>query len=139
MTPDGAEVREGLDILVVDDNQDSADTLAVLLELWGHSARVVYDGECALEVAREKRPQVILLDIDLPGRNGYDVARQLVRDGLAGGPVGGSRLIAMTGFGRRRDLEASRAAGFDEHLVKPVDPSRLRQLLSELAQRIQRC
>jgi two-component system, sensor histidine kinase len=114
-------------VLVVDDNQDSAETIAMLIELWGHEAKAVHDGAAALAAAAELRPEVILLDIGLPGIDGYEVARRLRADGL-----GGKLLVAMTGYGRDEDRRLAREAGFDEHLVKPVDPNVLRELLARL-------
>ncbi|MFN3649846.1 MAG: GAF domain-containing protein [Armatimonadota bacterium] len=114
-------------ILVVDDNQDSADTLAEILEMWGAEVRVVYDGQSALAVAREFAPQVVLLDIGLPGMDGYAVARQLrEREAETGS---GLRLVALTGYGQQRDRDRSREAGFDYHLVKPVEFSALARIL----------
>jgi two-component system CheB/CheR fusion protein len=120
-----------LKVLVVDDNNDSADSLAMWLELAGHEVRTAYDGPQALAAAAELRPQVILLDIGMPGMSGYDVARRLrqhpaTRDVL---------LLAMTGWGQDEDRRLSREAGFDEHLVKPLDPQLLKDLLARLAAR----
>jgi signal transduction histidine kinase len=112
-------------ILVVDDNEDGAETLATLLGLFGHEVRIAHDGAAALAVADEYRPDVILLDIGLPGMDGYEVARRLRdRDEFRA-----TRLIALTGWGQDADRERSRSAGFDLHLVKPVDPGKLRELL----------
>jgi PAS domain S-box-containing protein len=121
--------RAALRVLVVDDNSDSADSLAVWLELTGHDVRTAYDGQQALAVARELRPDVIFLDIGMPGMSGYEVARRLreqpeTRDVL---------LLAMTGWGQEEDRRRSREAGFDEHLVKPLDPKGLEERLAELA------
>lgn len=104
-------------ILVVDDNVDSAETLAALLRLEGHDAHAVHDGERALVAARDLHPDLILLDIGLPGVNGYEVARQ-IRDDVA---LAGVRLIAVSGYGRAEDVARARAAGFDRHLAKPLD------------------
>ncbi len=106
-------------ILVVDDNVDSAESMAALLRLEGHDVRTLYAGERVAAVAREFHPQVILLDIGLPGMTGYDVARAVRADPDAGGTA--IRLIALSGYGRPEDRERARAAGFDEHLVKPVE------------------
>jgi len=108
-------------ILIVDDNVDSAESMAVLLRLEGHEALTLHEGERVVAAAREFRPDVILLDIGLPGISGYDVARA-----LRGDPeVAAVRLVAVSGYGRAEDRERARAAGFDEHLVKPVDFSAL--------------
>jgi CheY-like chemotaxis protein len=112
-------------ILVVDDNADSADTLAMLARLDGHEVWTAHTGAAALEAARAVRPEVVLLDIGLPGMDGYEVARRL-RDGAAGGPL---LLAAVTGYGQEADRNRSRQAGFDMHLVKPVEPEVLRRLL----------
>jgi signal transduction histidine kinase len=115
-----------LQILVVDDNVDGADSLQTLLCLQGHDARTAYDGPAALALAAEFCPEVVFLDIGLPGIDGYEVARRLrTQPGLAG-----TRLIALTGWGQDADRERSRQAGFDTHLVKPVDPTQLQSVLS---------
>ena len=110
-------------VLVVDDNLDSADSLALLLELEGHTVRAVYSAADALEQVGTFEPDVVLLDIGLPGMNGYDVARRMTT--LAHPP----RLVAVSGYGQREDKERSAAAGFSDHLVKPVDPMVLKKLL----------
>lgn len=113
-------------ILVVDDNHDVAESLAMLLEIEGHQVSIAHAGPAALEIARAERPEIIVLDIGLPGMNGYAVAQALRKnDALAR-----TLVIAMTGYGQQADREQSRAAGFDEHLVKPVDYEVLRKLLS---------
>ena len=113
-------------ILVVDDHHDSADSLATLLRLLGHEVRVAYDGAAGLEVAGHFHPNVGLLDIAMPGMNGHDLARRLRQE-----PSGDRLLlVAMTGFGRDEDLRQSREAGFDGHLVKPVDLAALNTLLT---------
>ncbi len=114
-------------VLVVDDNVDAADSLAMLLNSEGHEVSVAYDSAAALEVARDRQPQVLLLDIGLPGTDGYALARHLralveLRD---------ATLIAVTGYGLPEDRERSKAAGFDHHLVKPIDFEVLRVLLAE--------
>jgi PAS domain S-box-containing protein len=119
--------RQGRRVLVVDDNRDSAESIALLAEIWGHEVRTALDGPSALDIAAAYRPEVILLDIGLPGMDGYEVARQL-RQRQGGDPV----LVAMTGYGMEEDRRRSREAGFDHHLVKPVDPEGLRVLLADL-------
>jgi len=114
-------------ILVVDDNADSAESLAVVLRLRGHEVRVAHDGPAALEAALAEPPDVVLLDIGLPGMSGYDVARRL-RPRNAAGPL----LIALTGYGQPGDRARSQEAGFDLHFVKPVDLARLETALSAL-------
>ena len=117
-----------LRILVVDDNLDSARTLARLLSLMGHEARTAHDGGEAVEVAEASRPELILLDIGLPVLNGYDVARA-----IRGRPWGAAvRIVALTGWGQDGDRRRSRDAGIDDHLVKPVDPAMLERILAEI-------
>jgi PAS domain S-box-containing protein len=118
--------RPGLRVLVVDDNRDSAESIALLAEIWGHEVLTAHDGPSALETAAAHRPDVVLLDIGLPGMDGYEVARRL-REGRGEGEM---VLIAMTGYGMEEDRRRSREAGFDHHLVKPVDPEALRSLLA---------
>jgi CheY-like chemotaxis protein len=115
-------------ILVVDDNVDAAVSLARLLgRLYGQEVRVAHDGPSALEMAGAFRPEVILLDIGLPGMDGHEVARR-----LRGRPEFGRALIvALTGWGQEQDRRKSEEAGFDRHLVKPVDPEALRKLLEQ--------
>ena len=112
-------------ILVVDDNRDAADTLAALLEMAGHEVQTAYEGHKAVEKAEQFVPDVVFLDIGLPGLDGYEVARA-VR-----GCLGRStpRLIAVTGYGSRTDRERALEAGFDDHLAKPVDPGDLARAL----------
>ncbi|HVT17640.1 MAG TPA: ATP-binding protein [Thermoanaerobaculia bacterium] len=113
-------------VLVVEDNVDAAESLATLLRLWNHRVSVVHDGAAAIEVARSERPEVILLDIGLPGLDGYQVARQLREEvGLRG-----ALMVAMTGYGQPEDRRRSQEAGIHYHFVKPVEPVVLRSLLS---------
>ena len=112
-------------ILVVDDNVDAAQSLAMLLELDGHETAMAHDGQRALELAQTFKPQVILLDIGLPLMNGYEVAHRVREQ-----PWGrGIQLIAVTGWGQEQDRQQAVAAGFDHHLTKPLDPARLTSLL----------
>ncbi|MBX3470418.1 MAG: PAS domain-containing protein [Planctomycetes bacterium] len=115
----------GRRVLVVDDNADAADTLAELLGVFGHAARAVHDGPRALEAAREAPPEVVFLDIGLPGMDGYEVARRL----KAAHP--GVVLVALTGYGQDDDVRQCREAGFDHHRVKPVDVMALLALLGD--------
>jgi PAS domain S-box-containing protein len=119
-----------LRVLVVDDNHDAAETLTTFLDMLGLETRAVHSGEEVLEVARAFAPDLILLDIGLPGINGYEVAR-LVR---ADPQVGRVRLIALTGWGADQDRRRALAAGFDHHLTKPVDLTLLEDLLRRLGQ-----
>jgi len=118
-----------LRVLLVEDNVDAAETLSELLELWGHEVRVAHRGEAASDLAVALRPHVAILDIGLPGMDGYAVAAALrAQDGLAS-----TRLVALTGYGQEQDRERSLRAGFDLHLTKPVDPERLQELLAQAA------
>lgn len=118
----------GLRVLVVDDNRDAAFSLSMLLEIVGNTVATAHDGEAAVKVACEFRPDLVLLDIGLPKLNGYEAARAIRRE-----PWGRNvLLIAMTGWGQHEDMQKSAAAGFDHHLVKPVDPKALMKLLTEL-------
>jgi CheY-like chemotaxis protein len=110
---------------VVDDNRDAADSLAAILRLRGHHALVAYDGDEAVAVARRHHVEVALLDINLPGADGYEVAR-LLRQQSNGRAI---RFVAVTGFGTAEDRRRSDTAGFLAHLVKPIDHDRLLELL----------
>jgi CheY-like chemotaxis protein len=113
-------------VLVVDDNVDAADSLAQLLELLGATVRVAYDGEAGIEAAREFRPAVVLCDIGMPKVNGYDLARSIRAEPWGRKIV----LVALTGWGQDDDRQKSASAGFDRHLVKPVDDMALVELLA---------
>jgi PAS domain S-box-containing protein len=115
-------------ILIVDDNRDGANSLAMVLRLMGNDTATAYDGQEGLEVAERLRPDVVLLDIGLPKLNGYEAARRIREQPWGKHPV----LIAVTGWGQDEDRRRSHDAGFDHHLVKPVDPNDLMKLLSEL-------
>ena len=112
-------------VLVVDDNVDAALMLAALVKQFGHEVLTVHEGAQALRVAETYRPDVILLDIGMPGMNGFEVARKLREKGISPAP----RIVAVTGWGKPEDHERSRAAGFDMHLVKPVEVSQIQQAL----------
>jgi len=112
-------------VLVADDNIDGAETLATLLRVWGHEVFVAHDGEAALALADAAEPDVLLLDIGMPGRNGYEVAAEVRRRSWGDRAV----LIAVTGWGHEDDRRRSLAAGFEAHFTKPVDPSALRTML----------
>jgi two-component system CheB/CheR fusion protein len=111
---------------VVDDSVDGSESLAMLLRLGGHAVRVVHDGAAALAAAQAERPDVVLLDIGLPGMDGYEVARRLRQTSGLNGVL----LVALTGWGQDEDRRRSREAGFDHHLVKPVDPEGLLAVLA---------
>lgn len=113
-------------MLVVDDNRDSADALAELLRLGGHEVAVAYSGREALAAGGSFRPEVVLLDLGMPEIDGYETARRLRAQ-----PGGDSlKLVAFTGFGQERERERSRQAGFDHHLVKPVQVEQLSEILA---------
>jgi CheY-like chemotaxis protein len=114
-------------ILVVDDNQDSAISLGMMLRLMGNEIQTAHDGLAAIEAAREFRPDMILLDIGLPKINGYDACRRIREQPWSRGMV----IVALTGWGQEEDRRRSREAGFDHHLVKPVEIDALRTLLRE--------
>lgn len=115
-------------ILVVDDNRDSAESLAMLLELTGNETHTAYDGLEAVEATATFKPDVVLLDIGLPKMNGYEAARKIRAEPWGKKMV----LVALTGWGQDEDQQRSREAGFDGHLVKPVDYAALTKLLAEL-------
>ena len=114
-------------VLVVDDNRDAANTLADLLRLWGHEVVLAFDGNEALMRASENRPEMVLLDIGLPGLDGYQVAERLRKESPEGRVL---LLVALTGLGQQEDRARAMEAGFDHHLTKPVNPAKLRELLS---------
>jgi PAS domain S-box-containing protein len=113
-------------ILVVDDNVDAALTVSALLKAWGHQVHTVYSGQAALDAARNFQPEIILLDIGLPGMSGYEVARSLRAEPWAEGVI----ITAITGYGQESDRQRSWDSGFDYHLTKPPDPEILESLLA---------
>lgn len=115
-------------ILIVDDNRDSANTLSMLLKLSKHQVSTAYDGLGAVEEFQRSLPEVVLMDIGLPGMNGLDAAKA-IRALPEGRDV---TLVAMTGWGQDEDRQRTKEAGFDRHLVKPVERAQLLQLLAEL-------
>jgi CheY-like chemotaxis protein len=117
----------GVRVLVVDDYPDNADSMA-LLRLHGHEVETALSGQVALASARARRPEVVLLDIDMPGMSGYEVAARL-RGMFHGGVV----LIAITAHGLEADRRRCLEVGFDRHVVKPADPEEVQGLLRELA------
>lgn len=118
--------RHGLRVMVVDDNVDGAESLALMLQCFGYDTRTAYSGTRAIEIVRDFRPKVIFLDIGLPGMNGYELARRLRRDPQLTKAV----LIALSGWGSEDDRRQARAAGFDFHLTKPADTDALQRLLA---------
>lgn len=113
-------------ILIVEDNDDTREMLRTILALWHHNVREAADGLTAIKVALEFKPDIVLIDIGLPGLDGYEVSRRL----RAAFDQPGPRLIAITGYGQSQDAERAREAGFDAHLVKPVGPDRLMEILA---------
>ncbi len=124
--PGEAGEAEPARILLVEDNLDAAEALSELLRMWGHEVETAHDGVSALRTARQTLPGIVLLDIGLPGMDGYEVAREL-RSTPA---LASTRLIALTGYGQESDRQRSRLAGIDHHLIKPVDVEQLRILLT---------
>jgi DNA-binding response OmpR family regulator len=125
--------RPGCRVLVVDDNVDNADSLALFLRQRGHLVETAYDGEAAWLAADRFRPDLILLDIGLPKVNGHDVCQRIRSQ-----PWGREMLIiAQTGWGQEIDRQRSAAAGFDSHLVKPVDPAELTAFIDTRTPRAQ--
>lgn len=116
---------EPLRVLIVEDQEDAADSLRTVLQLLGHRVAVAYSGPEGLQAARDFRPDVVLCDIGLPGMDGYSVADSLRRDPA----TAKASLIAVSGYGREEDQRRARQAGFDHHLTKPVDPADLKSLL----------
>ena len=115
-------------LLVVDDNRDAAESMSMLLEMWGHEVAFAFDGPSALQTAEQWRPEAVFLDIGLPGMDGYEVAERLRELPQAKDAV----LVAITGYGQDDDRLRSRRAGIDHHLVKPVAPDALRSLIDSL-------
>jgi len=124
--PTGRSLR----VLVVDDNVDTATTLAMLVTESGHDVRTAYHGDAVLEAALDYRPNVVLLDIGLPGLNGFEVAKQLRQQPALKSTV----LVAMTGYGQESDRQRSKEAGFDHHLVKPANFEKLLQILATVSE-----
>lgn len=118
-----------LRVLIVEDNVDSAETLAELIEIWGHDARIVHHGDAAVNVAADYLPEVVLLDIGLPGISGYEVAAMLRQQP----DLEETLLIALTGYGQEDDRRKAISAGFDLHLTKPVNPDQLQRILAQTA------
>ena len=117
-----------LRVLVVDDNVDTAESMEMLLRMSGHDVRTAHTALNALEAAEAFQPNVVLLDIGLPVINGYEVARRLRRHSQ----FKNVRLVAMTGYGQKSDIQLSKEAGFDSHMVKPVDPKKIQELLTAM-------
>ncbi|HEU5135088.1 MAG TPA: ATP-binding protein [Steroidobacteraceae bacterium] len=120
-------VRRGR-ILVADDNRDAAESLALVLRFSGYEVSIAYNGNEALEVARRDRPRAAIIDIGMPGMSGHEVARRMRLEAWGRNAI----LVALTGWGQEQDKQAAKAAGFDEHLTKPVDPDDVERVLDEL-------
>jgi CheY-like chemotaxis protein len=114
-------------VLIADDNTDSAESLALLTRMWGHEVLLAHTGTGALELALRERPDACILDIGMPGLNGYDLARQIRQQPWAARVM----LMAVTGWGQSEDVQRAREAGFDHHMTKPVDLARVDALLLE--------
>jgi CheY-like chemotaxis protein len=112
-------------VLVVDDNRDAAESLAMLLQISGCQVALSFDGPEALDVAKTFKPDVVLLDIGMPGMDGYETARQL-RASERGSQM---LLVALTGWGQKEDVQLATQAGFDKHFTKPIDPAALAALI----------
>jgi CheY-like chemotaxis protein len=122
--------RQRLRILIVEDNADSAEVLRLLLEYSGHSVSTASCGESALQQARRSVPDIVICDIGLPGAmDGCEVARHFRNDAI----LKGSHLVALSGYGEAGDVMRSRAAGFDQHFVKPVDPVALEKYIASIS------
>ncbi len=121
-----ARMDSGHRILVVDDNVDAAMSLAILLRMGGHDVKTVHDGPAALEAARGFHPQLVLLDIGLPGMNGYEVARRMRSEP----ELAQATLVAVSGYGHEQHVKQALEAGCDHHVTKPLDPDKLQDLLA---------
>jgi CheY-like chemotaxis protein len=132
-TADGGEMNTGTttahpvrrNILIADDNQDALESLALMLRMEGHEVYCASDGEEALALAGERKPEIVVLDVGMPKLDGCEVARRIRAESWGRGAV----LVALTGWGQDVDRVRSREAGFDMHLVKPVDPAMLCDML----------
>jgi CheY-like chemotaxis protein len=124
--------RRRLCVLVVDDYQDSAEVLALVLKLEGFEVQVATSGPAALQAADSNWPDVVLLDLGLPGMDGFEVAKQLQKRSINKMPV----LIAFTGYGYEADIRRCQSEGFDCHLLKPVDPLVIKDALERIAERL---
>jgi CheY-like chemotaxis protein len=124
----GSEGTRSQRVLIVDDNVDAAETLAELIGLWGHEVQIVHDGGAALAAVAGFRPSLILLDLGLPGMDGYEVARR-----LAGTEARSTaRLVAVTGYAGEEHRRRTTELGFDAHFGKPLEPEVLKRYLAEL-------
>ena len=115
-------------ILVADDNRDAAESLALVLRFSGYEVSIAFGGAEALEIGQRERPRAAIIDIGMPGMSGHEVARRMRLEAWGRNAV----LIALTGWGQEQDKQAAKAAGFDEHLTKPVDPDDVERVLDDL-------
>ena len=118
-------MTEHVDVLIVDDNVDAGDTMAILLQVWGHDVRIARDGPTALAESLAFTPEFVLLDIGLPGQDGFEVAQSLRRVMAENLPV----LVAISGYSHEDDRRRSLEAGFTRHFTKPVHPDDLQRFL----------
>ncbi len=123
-----ARAADRRSVLVVDDNVDAAKTMTLLVKLKGHRCEMALDGRQAIDQARTLQPDLILLDIGMPGLDGYETCRLLRREPA----IAAAKIVALTGWGQAEDRQRSEAAGFDLHLTKPVEPERIFELLQQL-------
>ena len=121
--------NRGFHVLVVDDNRDAADSLCLLLRLWGYSCRATYDGKAGLKAASETRPDCLLLDIAMPGMDGYTLARRVRAQPF----LDNAMLVALTAFSDEKHVHLSQEAGFDYLFVKPIDPLEMKRLMDKLS------
>jgi CheY-like chemotaxis protein len=127
------DVPASVRVLVVDDNHDAADSLSMMLRQMGLEARTAHDGASALRLCEAFHPHLVLLDIGMPGMNGYEVARAIRSLKVCGDPL----IAAVTGWGQESDKARAREAGFDQHFTKPISEQALHLLLAEAAATIQ--
>lgn len=122
-----SSVSRAKTVLIVEDNRDASQSMGELLELWGHRVCHAFDGETALRLVASIKPDVVLLDIGLPGIDGYEVATLMRQSGV----LQGALLVALTGYGREEDRRRAEEAGFDRHLTKPLDPDLLERVIAD--------
>jgi CheY-like chemotaxis protein len=130
-----APTQRCLRVLVVDDNVDTVESLGMLMQLEGHAVRTAHSGPGAMAAAGDYRPDVVLLDIGLPGLDGFEVAKRIRKDPLRQGVV----LVALTGYGQEADRQRSHEAGFDHHLVKPVDFAAVQEIFATVRNGVSHC
>lgn len=124
--------KSKLRVLVVDDYEDSVEMLSLLLQRWGYEVQTAFDGQAGLDLMARWWPDVALLDIGMPVMDGYEVARRIRQMSLPEGASSQPYLVALTGYGNEEAVRRARDAGFDSHLLKPIDSSRLQKMLGSL-------